>query len=427
MSRRWFVRRRVGLGVRPVTWQGWAISALALGLVIAVLFTLRRPFGPPGALVVVALYLVVGYATGGRTRPVTSAPSTPAASPSPSPGASRVPVARAVLERVALDATARADDLAGREAAIEVVGLTKRFGERAAFRDVSFRVAAGEVFGFLGPNGAGKTTMVRTLSTLVAPTSGFATVAGLAIGQGHGEEIRQRIAVMTESPGLYGRLSVRENLEFFAGLYRLHDARGRIDAALEVVNLGGRADDLCASLSKGLRQRVGLARVLLNDPEIIFLDEPTSGLDPVATREVLELISGLRRRGVTIFLTTHRLDEAERLCDRVAILNTTLRVVGDTDELRRQLFARSLEVATAAPLADPAGVFAAIPGVASWRDGDGDGRYVLEAPEPRAVAPLVARALVAVGADVESLAESHHSLEDVYLQLVDEDAEAAIR
>ena len=420
MSRRWFVRRRVGFGVRPVTWQGRTITALALGLMLVALLVVRRPWGAPGALVVVALYLAVGYATGGRTR-ATGEPIAPDESSAPPVTPAPAPVATATLARVAHETVSRAGDLAGREAAIEVVALTKRFGERDAFRDVSFRVAAGEVFGFLGPNGAGKTTMVRTLSTLLAPTSGSATVAGLALGEGNGEAIRQRIAVMTESPGLYGRLSVRENLEFFAGLYRLSDARGRIERALEAVNLAGRANDPCASLSKGLRQRVGLARVLLNDPAIIFLDEPTSGLDPVATREVLDLIGALRQRGVTIFLTTHRLEEAERLCDRVAILNTTLRIVGDTDELRRALFARSLEVTTAAPLADPAATFAAIPGVASWR-ADGDGRYVLEAPEPRDAAPHVARALVAAGADVESLGESHHSLEDVYLQLIDEDA-----
>ena len=417
MNRRWFVRRRVGFGVRPVTWQGRVITALALALMLVALLVLGRPFGAPSALVVVALYLVVGYATGGRVRAADTLSAPPPTSAPPTSASATV--APATLARLARDATSRARDLAGREAAIEVIGLTKRFGERDAFRDVSFRVAGGEVFGFLGPNGAGKTTMVRTLSTLVAPTSGSATVAGLMLGEGHGEAIRQRIAVMTESPGLYGRLSVRENLEFFAGLYRLSDPRGRIQRALEAVNLVERVNDPCASLSKGLRQRVGLARVLLNDPAIIFLDEPTSGLDPVATREVLDLIGALRQRGVTIFLTTHRLEEAERLCDRVAILNTTLRIVGDTDELRRQLFVRSLEVATAAPLPDPATTFATVPGVASWR-GDGDGRYVLETPEPRVAAPHVARALVAAGADVESLGESHHSLEDVYLQLIDE-------
>jgi ABC-2 type transport system ATP-binding protein len=155
-------------------------------------------------------------------------------------------------------------------------------------------VARGEVFGFLGPNGAGKTTTVRTLGTLIAPTSGSATVAGLALTPENGVEIRKRIAVMPESPGLYLRLSVRENLECFADLYELPDPRDRIERALRAVDLANRAQDPCGILSKGLRQRVALARALLSDPEVLFLDEPTTGLDPVATREVHELIVGLR-------------------------------------------------------------------------------------------------------------------------------------
>src|ERR1022692_4114775 len=207
------------------------------------------------------------------------------------------------------------------DAALVVEHLTKRFGERVAYEDVSFEVGYGEVFGFLGPNGAGKTTTVRTLGTLIAPTSGSATVAGIPLSTESGPEIRARISIMPESPGLYLRLTVSENLECFARLYELRDVRDRIDRVLQAVNLTDRANDLCGSLSKGLRQRVALARALLSDPEILFLDEPTSGLDPVAAREVHELIDGLRRRGVTIFLTTHRLEEAEHLCDRVAILN----------------------------------------------------------------------------------------------------------
>ena len=227
--------------------------------------------------------------------------------------------------------------------------LSKRFGDRVAFDDVSFEVGHGEVFGFLGPNGAGKTTTVRTLGTLIAPTSGSATVAGIPLTPENGVEIRRRIAIMPESPGLYLRLSVAENLECFADLYEVPDPRDRIDRALRAVNLADRAHDACGTLSKGLRQRVALARALLSDPEVLFLDEPTSGLDPVAAREVHELIDELRQRGVTIFLTTHRLEEAERLCDRVAILNTTLRTIGRPDELRDQLFARTLTVRTRRP------------------------------------------------------------------------------
>ena len=190
--------------------------------------------------------------------------------------------------------------------------LTKRFGDRVAFDDVSFEVGYGEVFGFLGPNGAGKTTTVRTLGTLLAPSLGSAIVAGIPLNAENGSAIRSRISIMPESPGLYLRLTVMENLECFAGLYELDDVRGRIERALRAVNLEDRAGDQCGSLSKGLRQRVALARALLNDPAVLFLDEPTSGLDPVATREVHGLIVSLRERGGGSLLTTHRLEEAER-------------------------------------------------------------------------------------------------------------------
>ncbi len=212
-----------------------------------------------------------------------------------------------------------------RPAAIEVSHLTKVFGGRTAVSDVSFSVASGEVFGFLGPNGAGKTTTVRILATLISPTAGSAMVAGIPVGPGGAAQIRQRISVMPESPGLYQRLTLTENLDYFARLYGLPRRQERITEALAAVGLADRAHDLAGSLSKGLRQRAALARSLLNEPAVMFLDEPTSGLDPVATHEVHGLITGLRDRGVTVFLTTHRLEEAERLCDRVAILSTSLR------------------------------------------------------------------------------------------------------
>ena len=318
----------------------------------------------------------------------------------------------------------------GATAAIEVSHLTKVFGGRPAVSDVSFSVRVGEVFGFLGPNGAGKTTTVRILGTLIAPTAGSATVAGIPVGPDGAAEIRQRIAVMPESPGLYKRLTVTENLDFFARLYGLPRRKERIADALAAVGLANRANDLTGHLSKGLRQRAALARTLLNDPAVMFLDEPTSGLDPAASHEVLGLIAGLRDRGVTVFLTTHRLDEAERLCDRVAIMSTTLRTIGRPDDLRQQLFTASLDITVAAALPDPDRVFGGLPAVQGWETadppgvpqaGEGPAGYLLTVSDAAKAAPAVTRALVGAGADVLSIAQSRHSLEDVYLELIDDE------
>ncbi len=303
--------------------------------------------------------------------------------------------------------------------------LTKRFGDRVAYEDVTFEVGRGEVFGFLGPNGAGKTTTVRTLATLIAPSAGTATVAGLALRPENGVAIRQRIAVMPEAPGLYLRLSVRDNLVCFADLYQVPDPGDRIAHVLGAVDLADRADDPCGALSKGLRQRVALARALLGDPQILFLDEPTSGLDPGASKDVHGLIDDLRRRGVTVFLTTHRLEEAERLCDRVAILNRTLRTVGRPDELRHRFFSRALMVRTVTPLPDPDATFAGVPGVTGWQAQATPAGYAVDVSDVNLAAPALTRALVAAGADVLSLTESQHSLEDVYLELVGNHREVA--
>ncbi len=307
--------------------------------------------------------------------------------------------------------------------AIRVDGLTKRFADRAAFEGLTFEVAAGEVFGLLGPNGAGKTTTVRVLSTLLPLTSGTAEVAGVALEAVNRPEIRRRISVMPETPGLYLRLTVRDNLEFFAGLYGLSrsEAQRRIEQNLALVGLVDRADDLAGSLSRGLLQRTALARALLPDPAILFLDEPTTGLDPVAAAAVREIIGGLRDRGATVFLTTHRLDEAERLCDRVAIVNTRLVSVGRPEELRRRLFRPALELRLGRALLEPAALFESIRGVNRWTNGLGTGVYVLDVTDPEATAPEVARAVVGIGASILRLAEIGRSLEDVYLELVEDE------
>ena len=423
-SQPWFVRRRYGVGYRPLAWQGWAIVGVLVAAAIAVLAVVHASTARIvilGALV--AGYTVVGWRLSGEPEDVGEAVEEAAAVAAREP-VERTPEQVAAIARLRAEASTPAPRRGqAADDAIIVERLTKRFGQRTALAEVSFSVGWGEVFGFLGPNGAGKTTTVRTLGTLIAPTAGSAVVAGIALIPDNAVAIRRRIAIMPEAPGLYPRLTVAENLEFFAGLYGLADVRPRIEHSLATVNLVERAGDLCGSLSKGLKQRVAIARALLSDPRVLFLDEPTSGLDPVASREVHELIVALRERSVTIFLTTHRLEEAERMCDRVAILNTTLRTVGRPAELRERLFEHSLAVTTVAPLDAPERVFAAVPGVDRWHP-DGAGGYELTVSDPRAAAPALTRALVAAGADVLSIGERRHSLEDVYLELIDEDVEA---
>src|SRR5664280_847750 len=308
--------------------------------------------------------------------------------------------------------------------ALSVQNLSKRFGDRVAFEDVTFEIGYGEVFGFLGPNGAGKTTTVRTLSTLISPTSGSATVAGIPLAPENGERIRQSISVMPESPGLYLRLTVAENRE--PGVLRRPvrvvgcspERRSRPESG-QPRRAGQRALRQAVQRSAPAGQSgQGFAQRRCRRDH-----EPTSGLDPAVAREVHDLIDGLRQRGVTIFLTTHRLEEAERLCDRVALLNTTPRAVGKPDELRERLFAKTLTVRTLAPIPDPDWVFGGLPAVDGWRQ-DGTGTYMLTVSDPAVAAPHVTRALAASGADVLSIAESRHSLEDVYLELIGEDTEA---
>jgi ABC-2 type transport system ATP-binding protein len=317
-------------------------------------------------------------------------------------------------------APSRSDTTRG--SALRVERLTKRFGSRLAFDELTFDVGRGEIFGLLGPNGAGKTTTVRVLCTLLPPTSGSAVVAGVPLGSGNEREIRRRISVLTETPGLYLKLSVRDNLEFFAGLYGLSSAQAgqRIEECATAVGIADRLGDLAGSLSRGLRQRAALARALLPDPTVLFLDEPTAGLDPAAAAGVREIVSGLRRRGTTVFLTTHRLDEAERLCDRVAIVSTRLVSVGTPAELIAR-FSGLLEVRLGEPLRDPDSVFGAVDGIRSWHNGRSAGVYVVDVADPEGGAANIARAVVGAGASLIRLCAAEASLEDAYLELLDGD------
>jgi ABC-2 type transport system ATP-binding protein len=295
-------------------------------------------------------------------------------------------------------------------------GLGKRFGELQAVDNLSLRVHAGEVFGFLGPNGAGKTTTVRMLSALIGPTSGKAWVAGCEVGRQDGE-LRRKVGILTESPGLYDRLSAERNLEFFARLYEVADVAGQVERYLRLLGLWDRRHEPVGGFSKGMRQKLAIARAMLHEPQVVFLDEPTSALDPEAARLVREFVAELKHEGRAIFLCTHNLDEADRLCDRVAVFRTRLLALDTPAALRRQLFGRSVVFHLRAMEASFAERLRALPAVQSVQVVDR--KLVVGLEDPESANPQLIRTLVEAGADIQFVGELRRTLEDVYLKLVE--------
>jgi ABC-2 type transport system ATP-binding protein len=296
--------------------------------------------------------------------------------------------------------------------------LTRRFDERIAVDAISFTLQPGEVFGLLGPNGAGKTTTLRMLAGLIAPSEGTITLDGTPMPATDGATLRRRIGFLTEAPGLWDRLTVRQNLTVYARLYGLAHPSRAVDEAMELFGIRGRAHDLAAQLSKGLRQRVALARTLLHHPEIVLLDEPTSGLDPESARDVRDLILEQRKAGRAVLVSTHNLAEIERIADRVAILRTRMIAVDTPTALRAQLYGSRLRIA----LGQPASAFVAAAGGPGVADVSADHHVLsIAADDARGRAPAIIRRLVAAGADIESVVPEQVSLEEVYLRLMQEE------
>jgi len=301
---------------------------------------------------------------------------------------------------------------------IEAHQLTKRFGERTAVEALTLEVEEGEILGLLGPNGAGKTTTIRMLTGIIAPTSGYAVVAGRRTDRDV-EELHELIGLLPEAPGFYERLSAQRNLEYFAGFYSNFDVRAQVDKYLKLMGLWERRSDRVGTFSKGMKQRLALARALVHEPKVLFLDEPTAGLDPEAAREVRELISQLREGGRTILLSTHNLSEAEELCDRIAVLRTRLIALEAPEDLCRRLFRRRVVVRLES--VDSA-IIEAVKGLdfveSLERDGD---RLIVELADPERERPELIRRLVEAGGRVLEVSEERHSLEEVYLSLVREE------
>ncbi len=309
---------------------------------------------------------------------------------------------------------------------IKTENLTKQFfkGKKeapiTAVEGLSLEVKEGEVFGFLGPNGAGKTTTVRLLCSLIAPTHGRATINGLEIGK-QDQEIRRNVGILTETPGMYDRLSADKNLTIFARLYGVKDVAGQVEKYLRMLGLWERRFDEVGNFSKGMRQKLAIARALLHEPKVLFLDEPTSGLDPEAAKLVRDFIEELKSEGTTIFLCTHNLDEADRLCQRIAIFKTRLITVDSPAALRQQLYGRKVVFHLGS--LDPAWValIQALPFVKEVRPVDN--RLVVGLDNPEEQNPVIIRRLVEAGAAIQFVGEMRHSLEDIYLQMIHDNQE----
>ena len=298
---------------------------------------------------------------------------------------------------------------------ITTQNLTKKFDQITAVKNLTLEIPEGEVFGFLGPNGAGKTTTIRMLTSLIKPTTGSASVNGHKIGE-QDIEIRRSVGLLTETPGLYDNLSAERNLEIYASLYEVEDVKGQVEKYLRFLGLWERRLDLAATFSKGMKQKLAIARALLHEPRTLFLDEPTAGLDPEASRLVREFILEIKKEGRTIFICTHNLDEADRLCDRIGVFKTSLLVLDSPAKLRQQVFGR--KVVFHLQQADDALVekLNRHPHVTEAKLIDQ--KIVATIDDPEMHNPEIIRFLVSEGADVQFVGELRRSLEDVYLQLV---------
>ena len=296
----------------------------------------------------------------------------------------------------------------------------KQKQEFTAVDGLSLQVNEGEVFGFLGPNGAGKTTTVRMLTCLIQPSAGQASVNDLVVGRDD-TQIRRTVGLLTESPGMYERLSAEKNLSIYARLYDVPDVEAAVNKYLVMLDLWERRFDPVGSFSKGMRQKLAVARALLHEPKVLFLDEPTTGLDPEAAKTVRDFIYELKNEGRTIFMTTHNLDEAERLCDRVGIFKQSLLAVDTPEALRQRLYGRKVVFHLTALNPDWVTLVAAQPGVKAAEAAEN--KLVVSLEEPERENPAIVRALVQAGADIQFIGELRHSLEQVYLEMLHSEAE----
>ncbi len=300
---------------------------------------------------------------------------------------------------------------------IDAEGLTKKFGDLTAVDRLTLHVNEGEIFGLLGPNGAGKTTTVRMLCCLISTTGGSARIANLDVGnESDALEIRKMIGFVPDNVGLYEALTAYDNLDFYGKLYDVPEAKRKenIESLLKMLDLWDKRDVMAGTFSKGMKQKLALCRAMVHEPRVLFLDEPTANLDPEAAKTVRDFILELKTQKRTIFLNTHNLDEARRICDHIGILNTSLRAYGSPEELEANVGGRatviSLEHATDE-------VLAALKSLRLDMTVDGN-KVTIKLDNPEKENPPILDAVFRAGGRVQSACISGSTLEDAYLKLV---------
>ena len=302
---------------------------------------------------------------------------------------------------------------------IDTDGLTKKFGDLTAVDNLTLHVNDGEVFGFLGPNGAGKTTTVRMLCCLISKTSGNATVGGYQIGNKEDSlKIRKIIGLVPDNVGLSENLTAYDNLDFYGKIYDCSTAQRKenIQRFLDMLGLWDKRNVLAGTFSKGMKQKLAIARALIHDPQVLFMDEPTANLDPEAAKTVREFILQLKKEKKTIFLNTHNLDEAQRICDRVAIMNTSLRAIGTPQDLERSVSGRKTVIGLDQQVNDA--VLGALKKLALKNLSSSGDTITFDVEDPDKENSPVVGAIVLAGGHVRSINVAGSTLEDTYLKLV---------
>jgi ABC-2 type transport system ATP-binding protein len=306
-------------------------------------------------------------------------------------------------------------------AMIDTKNLTRKFGNLTAVDNLTLRVEDGEVFGFLGPNGAGKTTTVRMLCCLIGKTSGEATIGNYTIDkQEDCLRIRKMVGFLPENVGLYDSLSAYRNLDFYGQLYEVPESKRKenIERLLKLLGIWERREDAAGTFSKGMKQKLAIARALIHDPQLLFLDEPTANLDPEASKTVRDFVIELKKEKRTIFINTHNLDEADRLCDRIAILKTKLIAVDSPKNLERSLYKRKTIIhleRVSNKIIDAVEKLSAVKNVRT-----SDNKLILDIDAPEKDNPEVVRTIVEAGGNIQYVTELRSTLEDVYLKLIRE-------